>query len=207
MNPPPQPQSSAFVEGIGDIASAKTHQVLIVDCDPRWATAVENRLTAHPRFEVAAVVGMAGHAVELFERLQPDAVMLAAELAGTSGIEIIPIFRRIDPTAEVVLLSQGSNARELASHVGVFGSVSKFRAAEEFDGIINRLATYLDRPDNSAVQRRAGEDRRKKQDWNKVTSERRKKQRREDDVGYVPRASDALPPEDWGSPTPEKGFY
>lgn len=210
MNPPPQPTASAFVEGLGEIAKTSPHGVLIVDSDPRWATAIENRITAHPRFEVAAVAGMVGHGVELLEKLQPSAVMLAVELMGTSGLEAIPIIRRIDPTCEIVLLSQGANARELASHFKVFGSVSKFRAAQEFDGVINRLATSLDQPAKGEKQRRTGEERRKKQEWNKVTSERRSEERRLDNVGYIPRESDALPPDNWAGsdqPPPKQSFY
>lgn len=211
METQPQVKSSAFVEGVGEIAKNGQHNILVVDSDPRWATAVENRVNAHPRFEVVAVTGMVAHAVDLLERFRPSAVMLAAELTGTSGLDAIPIFRRIAPGCEIILLSQGSNARELASQFGAFGSVSKFRAAQEFDGVINRLATFLDQPPTDAKQRRTGEDRRKKQDWNKVTSERRNTERRVEDSGFIPSDSDALPPDKWGhgdgSTAPEKGFY
>ncbi len=197
MNASATPQPSAFVEGLGAISTTSLHKVLIIDSDPRWATAVENRVNAHERFEVAAVAGMVGHGIELLERLEPSAIMLAVELVGTSGIEAIPIIRRVNPDCEIVLLSQGANARELASQFGVFGSVSKFRAAEEFDGIVSRLATFLDSPATKGKQRRTGEDRRKQQDWSKVTSERRKTERRVKDTGFVPRETDAIPPEAW----------
>lgn len=211
MNPQPQIMPSAFIEGVGEIATNGQHDVLVVDSDPRWATAIEKRVTAHQRFEVVAVTGMVAHAVDLLERFQPSAIMLAVELSGTSGLEAIPIFRRIDPDCEIILLSQGSNARELASQFGCFGSVSKFRAAQEFDGVVNRLATFLDQPPTDAKQRRTGEDRRQEQEWNKVTSERRNNERRIEDTGHVPLETDSLPPETWafgdGIDPPEKGFY
>lgn len=200
--------SSAFTEAIGPV-NTRPHRVLIVDSDPRWATAVEKRVDAHPRFEVVAVTGSAAHGADLIEQYAPAAIMLSAELSGMSGIDALAIFQRLDSECEIVLLSQGNNARELASRFGVFGSVSKFRAAEEFDGIVNRLATFLDQPNRPEKQRRTGEDRRKAQDWNKVTSERRQAERRNEDVGYIERPEDARPPVMWDGQQqpPAKGFY
>ncbi len=193
-------QTSAFVQGVGEVTTDPVlHGVLVVDADPRWATAVENRVKHHPSFKVLAVTGTASNAFALIEQLTPSAIVLAVELSGTSGFDALPTIRRLAPQAEVILFSQATDARELAGHFDVFGSLSKFNAAQEFDGALDRLAEFLALPAESRNQRRTGVDRRRRQDWNKVTSERRSSERRVENLGFAPEgAEQAAPPQSWG---------
>ncbi len=133
----------------------------------------------------ACTVGV--QALELVRSTNASAIVLASETTGISGYDIALELHRSDPAFPIVLVTHDREARQVARRHGLFGGVYRFRFAE-LTPLLDRLHRYLDSPDRSQLDRRAGEERRRRQVWGCVTRQRRTVDER--------RTKD-LPPESW----------
>jgi len=113
--------------------------VLIVDdtLDIRWLLRLA--LDRDGSFEVVGEGGDGRAAVELAERLQPDAILLDLAMPVMDGLQALPLLRQVSPASRVVVLA-GVNAGQLAGEamaLGAHGYIEKGTAPAE---LIARLS-------------------------------------------------------------------
>jgi DNA-binding NarL/FixJ family response regulator len=69
-------------------AAPDTIRVLLADERPLFANAVQTMLATHPRFELVGVAFHGEEAVELATELEPDVVLIDADLPDLDGLEV-----------------------------------------------------------------------------------------------------------------------
>ncbi len=87
----------------------ETPQVLIVDDEPEALNLVRRLLQADG-FEVH-IAKDAESALDLFERVRPDLILLDILLPNVDGIELLKVMRQRDPVAAIVMVSALSSER------------------------------------------------------------------------------------------------
>ncbi len=80
-------------------------RVLIVDDHPIMRVGIAAIIQATPDMTVAAQAGSGEDAIELYERLLPDIVLVDLRLPGISGVEVIRAVRARHPDARFVVLT------------------------------------------------------------------------------------------------------
>lgn len=161
----------------------------IIVCEPDRSTmmticdAVDEAAGLH----VIAACTVGVQAIDLVRSSGAEALIIAAETVGISGYDIAVELHRSDPAFPIILVTHDREARQIARRHGLFGGVNRFKFAE-LTPVLDRLQRYLAHPERAHVDRRAGDDRRRRQVWACVTSQRR--------VGDERRTKD-LPPEAW----------
>jgi DNA-binding NarL/FixJ family response regulator len=79
--------------------------VLIVDDHPAVRDAIRLLLETQRGVRVIAAASSVAEAVALLPDQRPAVILLDISLPGESGIDAIPVFRRLDPGARVVMYS------------------------------------------------------------------------------------------------------
>jgi len=163
---------------MGQTGWMATRTVLICDSDDLARRALGHVTDEHG-------LGLAGEAITAVQALQllrftlVDVVVIAHELQGLSGLEVVPElvadgYRVILVAADPLVLAQAREAGAFAAvprgDLHTFGEVLAGLGPEAVDG---------DR--RSGADRRRGPDRRVAQDWSKVIRERRVADRRVSD--------------------------
>jgi chemotaxis response regulator CheB len=154
------------------MATDKPLTAIVCDAD-RWARETVSELVSAGGFEI---VGETEHAIEAIrqsELLHPALVVIAHELEGVSGLEAISDLHVGDDPPEVILVAVGADGRDQAKASGAFEVAVK----GDLDMLSRMLVEVHDLIETgerrTSVERRRGPDRRKAQDWSKVTHERR----------------------------------
>lgn len=111
---------------------------MIVD-DSTVARAVLSRmLAAEPDFEVVAMAGNAGEAIDALKSVSVDAILLDVEMPGTSGIEALPDIIRAGGGARVIVVSSmaedGAEVTVRALAQGAADTLPKPGASSPFGG-------------------------------------------------------------------------
>ncbi len=164
-------------------------------CDPdAWSLRGIKPLVAAAGFTVVGEVGNAIEVIRLSELLHPALVVLSLELGGISGLEAIRDLRAIGggdsgtEPPEVILVALDDSARAAAKEAGAFELAVKGHG-DLLERLLAEVAELIETGERrKAYDRRSGDERREKQDWSKVTQERRDgtdrrgKLRREKDV-------------------------
>jgi len=112
--------------------------------------------------------------------LRPDAIVIANELTGDPGWQLIPRFRELCPAAKVVLVvADGWTPGEVGA-IGAFAVVrrSDLGALVEILHDLDKWITVHLVDGSVQTDRRTGRERRTHQDWTKVGWERRNHIRR-----------------------------
>ncbi|MDZ7733032.1 MAG: response regulator [Acidimicrobiia bacterium] len=122
-------------------------------------------------YEVLAATDNGPDMLTLVEQYHPDLVLLDEDLHYLTGLDALPEIRESSPSTEVILLTRDEELRELAMRAGAFGVVYKTRLTE-LPGALGRAREFLE-SDRAPGDRRTGRDRRRRQDWQQVTRERR----------------------------------
>ena len=68
---------------------------MIVDDSPIARAVLSRMLSAHKEFEVVALAGNAGEALDALKTVPVDIVLLDVEMPGTSGLEALPDILRL----------------------------------------------------------------------------------------------------------------
>lgn len=102
-------------------------QVYLLDDQVMIRAALRALLGEHDRFQVVGESGDAREAVAEIERLRPDVVLTDISMPGLSGLDAIPMIRKVAPRTRILMLSQ-QNAEsfvEQALQLGAEGYLSK----------------------------------------------------------------------------------
>jgi len=161
--------------------SLQARPLRAVICDPDLLNqAALAHAAERAGFEVVERVENGPRALASVERLAPSLLLLANELSGMLGEEVVRLLRGPDPHAhstepevEIVLVGTDPSMRDRAMADGASAVVPRGNV-EALDRVLAEIRTYLETGERrTSADRRAGEERRRGQDWSKVTSERR----------------------------------
>jgi len=107
--------------------------ILITDDHKLIREAWVSIINGDPRFCVVAECGNGEDAIELAKDLEPDVVIMDINLPGISGIETIPLIRKISPGSKILGISmytQPTYARKMMKK-GAMGYVTKNSGRQE----------------------------------------------------------------------------
>lgn len=91
---PPPPSEAGLVR-----------RILVVDDHPVLRYGISALLNKEADLEVCGEAGNASVALELAQRLKPDAAVIDISLPGTDGIELVRLIKRSRPEIKVLMLS------------------------------------------------------------------------------------------------------
>jgi two-component system chemotaxis response regulator CheB len=102
---------------------------MIVDDSPIARSVLSRMLSAYKEFEIVALAGNAGEALDALRSVQPDIVLLDVEMPGTSGLEALPEILRAGKGARVLIVSSlcedGAEAAVKALAMGAADTLPK----------------------------------------------------------------------------------
>ena len=129
-------------------AAPTTIRVLLADQRPLLGNAVQTVLATHPRFELVGVAFDGEEAVELATELEPDVVLIDADLPKLDGLEVT---RRIcgDSSPRMVILTGAdSDVDAVEAHdAGAGAYLPKARSAADLLDTLEFTALLLDAAD------------------------------------------------------------
>jgi DNA-binding NarL/FixJ family response regulator len=80
-------------------------RVLCVEDHPLFREAVARKIELQKDMEVAGVAATGEQAVEMFQQCRPDITVMDLRLPQMSGLDAIRAIRRIDPDAQIIVLT------------------------------------------------------------------------------------------------------
>jgi DNA-binding NarL/FixJ family response regulator len=113
-------------------------RVLIADDDPAFLRSLEQLIDGQPELSVAAVAGDGLAAIELAERLEPDAVVLDLHMPLLDGVTAAARLRQDHPSICLIALT-GDSAPELHSAVREAGADEVLLKSELVEVLLDRL--------------------------------------------------------------------
>lgn len=113
-------------------------RVLIADDDPVFLRSLEQLIDGQPELSVAAVAGDGLAAIELAERLDPDAVVLDLHMPLLDGVTAAARLRQDHPSICLIALT-GDSAPELHSAVREAGADEVLLKSELVEVLLDRL--------------------------------------------------------------------
>jgi DNA-binding NarL/FixJ family response regulator len=115
-------------------------RVLIADDDPPFLRSLEQLIGQQPELAVVGVAGDGLEAIELVERLEPDAVVLDLHMPLLDGVSATARLRRDHPGLCLIALT-GDAAPELHRAVRDAGADEVLLKTELVEGLLDRLTT------------------------------------------------------------------
>lgn len=152
--------------------------VLICDPDPAQRGAI-SQLAEENGFAVVGEVDRIHDGIEVGRLVGPNLAVISDELAYAEGLTGVREFHEALPSVEILFITRDESVTDEAREAGAFGVLYRDRL-DELPGALGRVGEWIasadERPRN---ERRTGRDRRTRQDWRQVTSERRQGDRRD----------------------------
>lgn len=115
-------------------------RVLIADDDPAFLRSLEVLIDRQPELNVAGVAADGLEAIELVERLGPDAVVLDLHMPLLDGVSATAHLRRDHPSLCLIALT-GDAAPELHRAVREAGADEVLLKSQLVEGLVERLTT------------------------------------------------------------------
>jgi DNA-binding NarL/FixJ family response regulator len=115
-------------------------RVLIADDDPAFLRSLETLIDRQPELAVAGVAADGLEAIELVERLDPDAVVLDLHMPLLDGVSATAHLRRDHPSLCLIALT-GDEAPELHRAVREAGADEVLLKTQLVEGLVERLTT------------------------------------------------------------------
>jgi DNA-binding NarL/FixJ family response regulator len=115
-------------------------RVLIADDDPAFLRSLEVLIDRQPELNVAGVAADGLEAIELVERLGPDAVVLDLHMPLLDGVSATAHLRRDHPSLCLIALT-GDPAPELHRAVREAGADEVLLKSQLVEGLVERLTT------------------------------------------------------------------
>ncbi len=162
--------------------SLQARPLRAVVCDPDLLNqAALAHAAEQAGFEVVDRVENGPRALSSVERLAPSLLLLANELSGMLGEEVIRVLRgpephlhNAEPEVEIVLVGTDPSIRDRAMADGASAVVPRGNV-DALERVLAEIRIYLETGERrTSADRRVGDDRRLSQDWGKVISERRR---------------------------------
>jgi len=119
------------------------YRILVAEDDEAFLDALATALEADPRFAVAARARNGREAVELAERVCPDAVVMDIEMPEVDGIEATRQLQADRPDLPVIAIS-GTDYEERAFEIREAGAVDYVRKSRIDCELAAALAALLD---------------------------------------------------------------
>lgn len=145
--PPPGSDDAGVVARVPDHSGApaepmvNAHRILIVDDVPEVRSLLRIRLALLDDVEVIAEASDGAEAVDLVRALAPEAVVLDQEMPGMTGLEAIPLIRRLYPDIRIVLYTgTPETARGVPPEVAPDAVVAK---GEPLDRLVEQLRSLF----------------------------------------------------------------
>jgi DNA-binding NarL/FixJ family response regulator len=125
-----------------------TIRVLLADKRPLFANAVQTMLATHPRFELVGVAFDGEEAVELATELEPDVVLIDADLPDLDGVEVTKRISDGSSPRMVILTGADSDLDAVEAHAAGAGAyLPKARSAADLLDTLDFTALLLDAAD------------------------------------------------------------
>jgi DNA-binding NarL/FixJ family response regulator len=126
----------------------ETSSVLIVDDHALFRTGVANIINQEPDLRVVAEASNGAEAVEAYERVRPDVMLLDLRMPVMEGVEAVRRIRERDPRARVIVLTTYDTDDEIARALkaGAKAYVLKDISADDLVGCIRHVLagkTYI----------------------------------------------------------------
>ncbi|HET7808641.1 MAG TPA: response regulator transcription factor [Gaiellaceae bacterium] len=115
-------------------------RVLIADDDPAFLRSLETLIEQQPELAVAGVAADGLEAIELVERLDPDAVVLDLHMPLLDGVSATARLRRDHPSLCLIALT-GDEAPALHRAVREAGADEVLLKSQLVEGLVERLTT------------------------------------------------------------------
>jgi chemotaxis response regulator CheB len=145
---------------------------IIADQDV-WTRRAIGTAVIEAGFEVAAEAANVLDVLREVPYLHPQVVVLTIDSIGMNPLEIIAELRDGDEQPEIVVVAHDTSSREHARSVGAFDVVEQ-GDADQLLGVLGEIREIVETGERRrSTDRRTGRDRRVRQDWSKVTAQRR----------------------------------
>ena len=120
--------------------ATRTIRVLVVDDEPDLRLLLGSLLALDPRFEVAAEASDGPSAIDAFQKVRPDVVVLDHRMPGMTGLQVAEVLLAQVPDQPIVLFSAflDSETRQAATAAGVKAVLSK-EAVFDLAGVLERI--------------------------------------------------------------------
>jgi len=111
----------------------KPIRIHVVDDQSMIRAGIKSMLTKNPRFQVTGTSGDPRAAIQAIGQELPDVILLDISMPGLSGIDAIPLLRKVHPRVRIVMLThhEGDTFVEQALKAGADGYLSKDSAPAE----------------------------------------------------------------------------
>jgi DNA-binding NarL/FixJ family response regulator len=129
-------------------AAPDTIRVLLADKRPLFANAVQTMLATHPRFELVGVAFDGEEAVDLATELEPDVVLVDADLPDLDGLEVTKRISETSSPRMVILTGAHPAVDAVEAHdAGAGAYLPKPRSAADLLDSLEFTALLLDAAD------------------------------------------------------------
>ena len=121
--------------------NTSTLQVMVIDDDPKFHETYRYYFHTYHEYSLIGIYTTAEAALEDYQVVQPDIILSEVRLPGCSGIEAIQQFRKHDPEANVLMVSNSNDFETIktAFKYGAVGyltkPISKKRLLQALDSI------------------------------------------------------------------------
>jgi DNA-binding NarL/FixJ family response regulator len=118
-----------------------TISLVIADDHPLILAGIATLIESEPGFELLGQAVNAGQAVEQYERLRPDVMLVDLNMPG-GGLEAIVQVRKIDAEAKIVILTtyEGDDSVHRALHAGASAYLLKQAGFDEIVHCVRQVA-------------------------------------------------------------------
>jgi two-component system, NarL family, nitrate/nitrite response regulator NarL len=122
---------------------APPFRILVAEDDESFLDAIALVLEQHERFAVAGRATNGREAVDLAERIQPDAVVMDIEMPVLDGVQATRLLRTVDPDIPIVAVS-GHDYEERVLEIRQAGADDYVRKARVAHELPRALASLLE---------------------------------------------------------------
>ena len=107
--------------------NTSTLQVMIIDNDPKFHETYRYYFHNYNEFDLIGIYNSAEEALEDYDRMRPDIVLSEVNLPEMTGIEALSAFRKLDPEASVLMVSNENDFETIkrAFKYGASGYLTK----------------------------------------------------------------------------------